>query len=151
MNLLYKIIYLIFFISFYTFYSFSSELVVTSNGKRTISETINIGLNKTKTLIKNDATFSDNYGNIGIITCLGTMENDSNNIEFNLKCEGINQKDERFWTKIYREKGGKDAGIGTLEYIGGEGFYKKLIGKKCNYAIRYFRKNIYFFKQNCKL
>ena len=58
---------------------------------------------------------------------------------------------ERYWTKVYRGQGEKDAGVGSVEFIGGEGFYKSLIGKKCNYAIRYFRADIFFFKQVSKL
>ena len=129
----------------------AEDLIITSNGKRTVNESINIGHNKSRTLIKNESTFIDNKGNYGITTCLGTLENTLENIEFNLKCESINQKDERYWTKVYRGQGEQDAGVGTIEFIGGEGFYKSLIGKKCNYAIRYFRADIFFFKQVCKL
>ena len=129
----------------------AEDLIITSNGKRTVNESINIGNNKSRTLIKNESTFIDNKGNYGITTCLGTLENVLENVEFNLKCESINQKDERYWTKVYRGQGEKDAGVGTVEFIGGEGFYKSLIGKKCNYAIRYFRVDIFFFKQVCKL
>ena len=129
----------------------AEDLIITSNGKRTVNESINIGNNKSRTLIKNESTFIDNKGNYGITTCLGTLENSLENVEFNLKCESINQKDERYWTKVYRGQGEQDAGVGTIEFIGGEGFYKSLIGKKCNYAIRYFRADIFFFKQVCKL
>ena len=129
----------------------AEDLIITSNGKRTVNESISIGYDKSRTLIKNESTFIDNKGNYGITTCLGTLENTLENVEFNLKCESINQKDERYWTKVFRGQGGKDAGVGTIEFIGGEGFYKSLIGKKCNYAIRYFRTDIFFFKQVCKL
>ena len=129
----------------------AEDLIITSNGKRTVNESINIGNNKSRTLIKNESTFIDNKGNYGITTCLGTLENTLDNVEFNLKCESINQKDERYWTKVYRDHGEQDAGVGTIEFIGGEGFYKSLIGKKCNYAISYFRADIFFFKQVCKL
>jgi len=129
----------------------AEDLIITSNGKRTVNESINIGNNKSRTLIKNESTFIDNKGNYGITTCLGTLENTLENVEFNLKCESINQKDERYWTKVYRGQGEQDAGVGTIEFIGGEGSYKSLIGKKCNYAIRYFRADIFFFKQVCKL
>ena len=126
---------------------FAEDLIITSNGKRTVNEKINIGDDRTRTLIKNESTFVDNKGNYGITTCLGTLENTLENVEYNLKCESINQKDERFWTKVYRGQGEQDAGVGTIEFIGGEGFYKSLIGKRCNYAIRYFRADIFFFNQ----
>ena len=144
--------FLIIFNLFYTSLSvIAEELIITSNGKRTLNESINISDNKIRTLIKNESTFTDNKGNYGITTCLGTLEKTLNNIEFNLKCESINQKEERYWTKVYRGQGEQDAGVGTVEFIGGEGFYKSLIGKKCNYAIRYFRADVFFFKQVCKL
>ena len=140
---------IIFFLSSVTV--FADDLIITSNGKRTVNEKINIGDDRTRTLIKNESTFVDNKGNYGITTCLGTLENTLENVEYNLKCESINQKDERFWTKVYRGQGEQDAGVGTIEFIGGEGFYKSFIGKRCNYAIRYFRADIFFFKQVCKL
>ena len=144
------------YITFTTFFLtsltvFAEDLIITSNGKRTVNESINIGDGKTRTLIKNESTFVDNKGNYGITICLGTLENTLDNVEYNLKCESINQKDERYWTKVYRGRGEQDAGVGTIEFIGGEGFYKSLIGKRCNYAIRYFRTDIFFFKQVCKL
>ena len=83
----------------------AKDLIITSNGKRTVNESINIGNNKTRTLIKNESTFVDNKGNYGITTCLGTLENALENVEFNLKCESINQKDEKYWTKVYRSGG----------------------------------------------
>ena len=57
------------------------------------------------------------------------------------------------WRRSHKglEKGEEEAGIGTIEFIGGEGFYKSLIGKKCKYAIRYFRADVFFFQQVCKL
>ena len=44
-----------------------------------------------------------------------------------------------------------DAGIGTVIYLGGTGKYKKMIDKECKYAIRYFREDIFFFRQMCKI
>ena len=95
------------YITFTTFFLtsvtvFAEDLIITSNGKRTVNESINIGDNRTRTLIKNESTFVDNKGNYGITTCLGTLQNTSDNVEYNLKCESINQKDERYWTKVYR-------------------------------------------------
>ena len=147
-----KLLYITFTIFFFTSITvFAEDLIITSNGKRTINERINIGNDRTRTLIKNESTFVDNKGNYGITTCLGTLENTLENVEYNLKCESINQKNERYWTEVYRGQGEQDAGVGTIEFIGGEGSYKSLIGKKCNYAIRYFREDIFFFKQVCKI
>ena len=142
---------IILILNFYLTLLCAEELIITMNGKRTINESINIGDNFTRSLIKNESTFTDNRGNYGISTCLGTLEKKINNIEFNLKCESIDQNNEKYFTKVYRGNGEEEAGIGIVEFIGGEGFYKSLIGKKCKYAIRYFRADIFFFQQVCKL
>ena len=142
---------IIFTLNFYLTLLRAEELIITMNGKRTINESISIGNDVTRSLIKNEATFTDNRGNYGMSTCLGTLEKNRKNIEFNLKCEGIDQNNDKFFTKVYRGKGEEEAGIGTIEFIGGDGFYKSLIGKKCTYAIRYFRSDVFFFQQICKL
>ena len=129
----------------------AEELVIISNGKRIINDTISISENESRILVKNEATFTDNKGNYGISTCLGTLEKNLKNIEFNLKCENIDQNNQRYWTKLNRGQGDLESGIGIVEFIGGEGEYKKLIGKKCKYAVKYFRENIFFFRQVCKL
>ena len=129
----------------------SEELIVTSNGKRTFSETINISANTTRTILKNESTFTDNQGDYGIQTCLGTLEKTNSEVEFNLKCEGINQKKEKFYLKVFRKTDENDAGIGSVIYLGGTGKYKKMIDKECKYAIRYFREDIFFFRQMCKI
>ena len=57
-----------------------------------------------------------------LLTCLGTLENTLENVEFNLKCESINQKDERYWTKVYRGHGEQDAGVGLHRIYRRRGF-----------------------------
>ena len=115
MRLLYLCVFL------YTPVLVSGELIVTSNGKRTFSETINISDKTTRTILKNESTFTDNQGDYGVQTCLGTLEKTKNEVEFNLKCEGINQKNEKFYQKIFRKTDDNDAGIGTVIYLGGTG------------------------------
>ena len=91
------------FILFYSSGLVCEELIVTSNGKRTYSETINISDNTTRTILKNESTFTDNQGDYGVQTCLGTLEKTKNEVEFNLKCEGVNQKMKNFLQR-YIEK-----------------------------------------------
>ena len=145
------IFYIINLLLFLCYCSNAEDFIILSNGKRVISENISIGFNTTRILIKNEATFTDNLGNYGISTCLGTLEKKLEKIEFNLKCENIEQNNQRYWTKVNRGQGDLDAGVGTVEFIGGEGFYNDLVGKKCNYAIKYFKKDIFFYRQVCKL
>ena len=43
-----------------------------------------------------------------------------------------------FWTVVKRRIGDMDSGGGgVIEYLDGTGKYKALIGKKCNYGVRY--------------
>ena len=58
----------------------AEDLIITSNGKRTVNESINIGKNKSRILIKNESTFIDNKGNYSITNYLGTLENYLENV-----------------------------------------------------------------------
>ena len=129
----------------------SEDLIVTSNGKRTFSETINISIDTTRTILKNESTFTDNQGDYGVQTCLGTLVKKFNEVEFNLNCEGMNQKNEKFYLKVFRKTNENDAGVGTIKYLGGTGKYKKMTNKKCKYAIRYFLEDTFFLRQICKI
>ena len=42
----------------------------------------------------------------------------------------------------------QEVGVGSFFYISGTGDYKKLIGKKCYYAVRYLNANV-FYKHKC--
>ena len=59
---------IIFILNFYLTLPFAEELIITMNGKRTINESINIGNNVTRSLIKNESTFTDNRVNYGMST-----------------------------------------------------------------------------------
>ena len=72
---------IIFTLNFYLTLLRAEELIITMNGKRTINESISIGNDVTRSLIKNEATFTDNRGNYGMSTCLGTLEKNRKNIE----------------------------------------------------------------------
>tara|TARA_E500000331_G_C17155238_1_gene669241 strand:- start:559 stop:996 length:438 start_codon:yes stop_codon:yes gene_type:complete len=144
-----KLLYLFLFL--FIFSIKAKELIVISNGKRTYSETINISEHNTRTILKNESTFTDNQGDYGIQTCLGTLDKSKDDVEFNLKCEGVNQNNEKYWLKVFRKTAENDAGVGEVKYLAGTGKYKIMINKKCQYAIRYFRKDIFFFRQACNI
>ena len=42
----------------------------------------------------------------------------------------------------------QEVGVGSFFYIFGTGDYKKLIGKKCYYAVKYLNINV-FYKHKC--
>ena len=83
MKILYRTL-IIFILSSVT--AAAETLIIISNGKRIVNESINIGNNKSRILIKNESIFIGNKGNYGVTTCLRTFENTLKNIEFNLKC-----------------------------------------------------------------
>lgn len=128
----------------------SQEYVIISNGKRTYSFKMNIAIDKTRTILKNESTFTDSDGDYGISTCIGTLERLNKQVEYNLKCEGINQNNEKYWATLYRKSNENQAGIGSYQFTGGTGKYEEFKGKSCSYAIRYFSDEIFFFRLMCK-
>ena len=79
---------------------------------------------------------------------LDQKKNDEN---IDAYCESLDSSGDKFWTHLIRNSSEIEAGIGKITYINGTGKYKKLIGKKCNYAVRYFDNKNLFFKQICKI
>ena len=68
-----------------------------------------------------------------------------------LLCENTNQNKQKSWTLIYRKHTNEDSAVGVVEYIDASEKYEHLIGKKCNYAIKFYEKKVFFFKQKCLL
>ena len=119
-------------------------------------DVINLELETTqgvkKILRHTEGNFTDNWGDYGKSVCIGDIDTDNNKkVTLDLMCENTNQSDEKLWSILYRVNTEDDAAIGVIEYIDGTGKYKKLIGKKCNYAIKFYKKNTFFTKGICKL
>ena len=83
--------------------------------------------------------WNDNLGNYGKNHCKGIAKLDKKNLfdGGEVFCKSIDQKNNTFIVLMSREKGDFDSGIGYFKFIDGEGPWKRLIGKKCNYAIQY--------------
>ncbi len=116
--------------------------------KRTINESISIDSNKSRTLIKNESTFTDNIGNYAITNCFGSIENTLENMYF--ACDNKDQNRDTYISMGKRKKGSTlDRTIGQTDIMDGTGFWKNLIGFTCTYAIEYVD-DVLFVPGKCK-
>ena len=58
--------------------------------------------------------------------------------------EYLNQEKQINCYKLYRKKTINDSVIGVVEYIEAIDKYKFLVGKKCNYAVKFYDKSFFF-------
>ena len=93
-------------------------------------------------------TFTDSLGNYGEVITLGTSKSDKEKVILDFLLQGINQKGDKFIGRQSRNSLEQEVGVGSFFYISGTGDYKKLIGKKCYYAVKYLNKNA-FYKHKC--
>ena len=101
-------------------------------------------------VIVNESTWTDSNGDYGIILCLGTIDKFlDKSVILNLGCSGRNQDDEKFTGNIVRKSDALDAGVGVFTYLDGTGKFQRLIGRKCNLAIRYINE-FTFYRHRCK-
>lgn len=101
-------------------------------------------------VIVNESTWTDSNGDYGIILCLGTIDKFlDKSVILNLGCSGRNQDDEKFTGNIVRKSDAQDAGVGVFTYVDGTGKFQRLIGKKCNLAVRYINE-FTFYRHRCK-
>ena len=100
---------------------------------------------------KNKGTWTDNKSNYGTEQCKGTIviNPEGKIVEYLLFCNGKDYKGHTYTAKLKRSSN-MDAGTGYYLYIDGTGFWKKLIGKKCKYAIFYLE-DAYFTSDQCDL
>ena len=93
--------------------------------------------------------FNSDY-DYGIITCLGTIDKFlDKSVVLNLGCSGRNQDDEKFTGNIVRKSDAQDAGVGVFTYVDGTGKFERMIGRKCNLAVRYIDE-FTFYRHRCK-
>ena len=113
-----------------------------------INEEIKIEDNIKESIIKAKGTFTDSLGNYGEVITLGTLKSDKDKVILDFLLQGINQKGDKFIGRQSRNSLEQEVGVGSFFYISGTGDYKKLIGKKCYYAVKYLNKNA-FYKHKC--
>ena len=115
------------------------------------SEKINLSDGRTVSHYKNSGNWKDSFGNYGTQKCYGTiLINSREKIEdWKLFCEGMDQDRNNFVLEYFRNSD-MEAGTGSYVFIDGTGKWKKLIGTKCNYAVKR-TKNMLFSEAICKL
>ena len=143
-----KSLVIIFF--FFTKMLFASNYSSESSGKETYNFTINTKDGYSKQIRKTEGTWTDSLGNYGVNTCIGTLIKEKNKLNLDLICENIDQNKDKNWSRVYRKKTIDDSVVGVVEYIDATEKYKFLIGKQCNYALKFYDKSYFFFRHKCK-
>ena len=124
---------------------YSSE----SSGKETYKFSIDTIDGYSTEIRKTEGTWTDSLGNYGLNTCVGTIVKEKEKLNLALMCEYVDQEKQKNWSKLYRKKTIDDSVIGVVEYIEATDQYKFLVGKKCNYAVKFYDKSFFFFKHKC--
>ena len=129
--------------------SFATEYTAESSGKETYNFSISTVEGYSSQIRKTEGTWTDSLGNYGVNTCVGTLVKDKEKINLDLICENIDQDKQKSWSKVYRKKTIDDAVVGVVEYFEATDKYKFLVGKQCNYALKFYEKSYFFFKHKC--
>ena len=127
---------------------YSESYSLDAHAEIIINEEIKIEENIKESIIKAKGTFTDSLGNYGEVITLGTSKSDKEKVILDFLLEGINQKGDKFIGRQSRNSLEQEVGVGSFFYIHGTGDYKKLIGKKCYYAVKYLNTNV-FYKHKC--
>ena len=131
--------------------SYSTDYSSESSGKETYNFSIDTLKGYSSQIRKTEGTWTDSLGNYGVNTCVGTLVKDKGKLNLDLICENTDQNQQKNWSKLYRKKTIDDSVIGIVEYFEATDKYKFLVGKQCNYALKFYEKNYFFFKQKCNL
>ena len=121
---------------------YSSE----SSGKETYKFSIDTIDGYSTEIRKTEGTWTDSLGNYGLNTYVGTIIKEKEKLNLDLMCEYIDQEKQKNWSKLNRKKTIDDPVIGVVEYIEATDKYKFLVGKKCNYAVKFYDTSFFFFK-----
>ncbi len=129
-------------------YLHSFEYIRETQGKRKVIKSFNINENKKFINFVLDGTFTDNLGNFGFFENAASVILDKNEVT-NLESYGraVFQNEEVFFTKGYRNRQEQNAGAGTFEIIGGSKRLSSFIGKKCNYAVKFYKDYVYLLSK----
>ena len=143
-----KLFSILIFILLFVAKSYTESYSLDANAEIIINEEIKIEEKIKESIIKAKGTFTDSLGNYGELITLGTSKADKEKVILDLLLQGINQKGDKFIGRQYRNSLEQEVGVGSFFYISGTGDYKKLIGKKCYYAVKYLNANV-FYKHKC--
>ena len=146
-NLDMKILFIIYFLLVTNI--IAADYFSESSGKETYKFSIESMDGYSIEIRKTEGTWTDSLGNYGLNTCVGTIIKDKEKLDLDLLCENVDQEKQKSWSKLYRKKTIDDSVIGVIEYIDATDKYKFLVGKKCNYAVKFYESSFFFFKHKC--
>ena len=128
----------------------ATEMVIQTTASYKL-ETFTYSNNSTYSIYKGEGSWTNNLGDYGHIRCMGPIEKKSDFFKLDHICEYINQNNEKMWHRVNREGNQEaDAGVGKSIIFDATGKYKKYVGSKCPYAIKYLD-NKNFSKSKCKI
>ena len=150
-----------FFILFYFFVNillskdFSSEAY-----SKTVRERVKVADNFVYENIETKGQWKDSEGQYGLFFCHGNIVIENSIKKIQSFCEYTDRDNDKAWSlmtstkeidsdnKMYQFD--TTAEIGKNIYLNGSGKYKKYIGYKCNFAIKYYDEEYSFLVQKCK-
>ena len=142
-----QIIFIIIFIFFNISNSYSESYELEWTGDIEFTKSITYQDKSIFKIVHPTGYWQDNDGNFGNFSCIGWVKNIKDKESLEVNCEALDNENDRFWVILNRSSE-IGAGVGNTTYIDGTGKYKKLINKKCKYAINYFQSG-FFYKQVC--
>ena len=96
-----------------------------------------------------EGLWEDSNGDYGNEKCSGAVKQINKNVDLEIYCETINQRDEIFQNSRVR-KSDKGGGVGKMTVLNATGKYKKLIGLVCPYGVNY-KNEFAWFRAKCNL
>ena len=129
--------------------AFGEEYILESSS-RTISKELLIDNNFKYKIIEIDGRWKDSKGEYGINKCYGSIKSENDLINLEAYCEKTDSVGDKAWFTIIRNSE-MNAGVGNSNYIAATGKYKRLIGLKCPYAVKYFDKEFNFYIHKCTI
>jgi len=88
--------------------------------------------------------WQDSLGNYGKAKILFFLESKRNsNVNLNGMIELLDKNNEKIWLSATRKSSDQDAGVGKMKIVETTKKHKKLLNKKCTYAINYFEDRSY--------
>ena len=127
---------------------------------KTTRERVRVADNFIYENLETKGQWKDTEGQYGLFFCHGNIVNENSIKKVQSFCEYIDRDNDKAWTvmtstkeidldnKMYQFD--TTAEIGENIYLNGSGKYKKYIGYKCTFAIKYYDEEYNFLVQKCK-
>ena len=151
----YLLLLICFFINILSAEEFSLEAY--SSTKR---DRIKVADNFVYENIETKGQWKDSKGQYGLVFCHGNIISENGTKKLQSFCEYKDRDNDKAWTVLTSNKQidldnkmyqfDTTAEIGKNIYLNGSGKYKKYIGYKCTFAIKYYDEEYNFLVQKCK-